>query len=68
MKSTSAVPTRERPVGRGVSLHVAWPRVAHIPAANTNLRGTECMGTPEVERMTSLELVASTMAWSRSAC
>ena len=66
-KSTSAVSTRERPVGRGVSLHAAWPGVAHIPAANTLSRGSECMGTPEVERMTSLELVASTMAWSRSA-
>ena len=26
------------------------------------------LGTPEVERMTSLELVASAMAWPRSAC
>ena len=29
---------------------------------------SECMDTPEVERMTSLELVASAMAWPRSAC
>jgi hypothetical protein len=29
--STSAVPERERPVGRGVSLHVTWPVTAHIP-------------------------------------
>jgi hypothetical protein len=28
---------------------------------------TECKDTPEVERMTSLELVASAMAWPRSA-
>jgi len=25
------VPKREHPVGCGVSLHVAWPTVAHIP-------------------------------------
>ena len=30
-ESTSAVPKREHPVGCGVSLHVAWPRAAHIP-------------------------------------
>ena len=29
--STSAVPEREHPVGCGASLHVTWPRVAHIP-------------------------------------
>ena len=29
---------------------------------------TECRGTPEVERMTSFELVASTLEMSRSAC
>lgn len=28
---------------------------------------SECTDTPEVERMTSLELVASAMAWPRSA-
>jgi len=31
-ESTSAVPERERPVGRGVSLHVTWPVAAHIPS------------------------------------
>jgi len=25
------VPKREHPVGCGVSLHVIWPRTAHIP-------------------------------------
>src|SRR5688572_11133514 len=67
--STSAVPKCERPVERGVSLHVAWPEVAHIPRRQHHrAAATECMDTPGVERMTRFELVASTMAWSRSAC
>ena len=56
--STSAVPKRERPVGRGVSLHVVWPRTAHIPGHQHHVDvATECKDTPEVERMTSLEPV-----------
>jgi hypothetical protein len=67
-ESTSAVPERERPVGRGVSLHVNWPMTAHIPDHQHHAGvATECKDTPEVERMTSLELVASAMAWPRSA-
>ena len=67
-ESTSAVSTRERPVGRGVSLHVAWPGSRTSRPPTPYCAAAECMGTPEVERMTSFELVASTMAWSRSAC
>ena len=37
-------------------------------ATNTMSRGSECMDTPEVERMTSLELVASALEAPRSAC
>lgn len=46
-----------------------WPATAHIPRPPTPCEATtECMGTPAVERMTSIELVASAMAWPRSAC
>ena len=42
-------------------------RRAH-PGPPTPCRvASECMDTPEVERMTSLELAASAMAWPRSA-
>jgi hypothetical protein len=37
--STSAVPKRERPVGRGDSLHVAGPRPRTSRGADTPLRG-----------------------------
>lgn len=57
--ATSAVPERERPVGRGVSLHVAWrPGTkgrAHPGPPTPCHVATECTGTPEVERMTGLE-------------
>ena len=42
--STSAVPKRERPVGRGVSLHVAWPGPRTSRTANTMSRGNGVSG------------------------
>ena len=59
---------------RGVSLHEDRRRSGNRPGTSraaytrVEIATPECMDTPEVERMTSFELVASTMAWSRSAC
>lgn len=39
LDSTSAVPKRERPVGRGVSLHGVWPRPRTSRATHTSSRG-----------------------------
>ena len=67
-ESTSAVPKRERPVGRGVLAARGLAKDRAHPGPPTPCRvASECMDTAEVERMTSLELVASAMAWPRSA-
>ena len=61
-------PRASIPSDAGVSLHGVGPDRAHPATANTIGAAAECMGTPGVERMTSIELVASAMAWPRSAC